>query len=241
MAGRRPGPDPLLSEYGDLPSKALIEVGGRTMLSRVAEAVGAALPEAKVLVSGLPAERAEPYGDTVRGGEGPAAAVLAGAEGAAFPLLVTTADHALLSVKTVSRFVTEAQDQKSDLVVGLADRRTVEARFPGHKRTFIRLSDRSFTGCNLFYMRSEKALAVARFWRKLEAHRKRPFKLASEIGPSVLLRFALQALSTEQLFSQLERKTGVSIGAVYLPAEAAVDVDKPSDLTLVEEILAGRA
>jgi GTP:adenosylcobinamide-phosphate guanylyltransferase len=240
LAGRRPGPDPLLAEHPALPSKALIEVAGRTMLSRVMEAVRGALPEAELLVSGLGAEWLAPPARPVPGADGPAGAVLKGAEGAAFPLLVTTADHALLSAETVTRFVGEARKLDAELVVGLCDRETIEARFPEAKRTFIRLSDKAFTGCNLFYLRSERALAVASFWRRLEAHRKKPLKLAREIGLSVLLRYAARILSTEGLFAHLGRRTGASIAAVYLPAEAAVDVDKPSDLELVEDILAGR-
>jgi CTP:molybdopterin cytidylyltransferase MocA len=56
-----------------------------------------------------------------------------------------------------------------------------------------------------------------------------------------LLRFLLGALSLEAAMRRLSRIIGATVCAVEMPfAEAAIDVDKPADLTLAERILAQR-
>jgi hypothetical protein len=76
----------------------------------------------------------------------------------------------------------------------------------------------------------------------METHRKRPLRLIWEVGPLALVRVLLGLMNAEQAFAYLSRKAGAVIRHVELPiAEAAVDVDKPADLELVERIFAGRA
>ena len=61
------------------------------------------------------------------------------------------------------------------------------------------------------------------------------------IGPLTLLRFLLGRLTLAAAVQRLSAIIGASIAAVEMPfAEAAIDVDKPSDLALAERILAGR-
>ena len=60
-------------------------------------------------------------------------------------------------------------------------------------------------------------------------------------GEPVLLRHALGLLSLPGALAALERKTGARLAAVEMPfADAAVDVDKPADLALVEAVLRAR-
>jgi hypothetical protein len=75
----------------------------------------------------------------------------------------------------------------------------------------------------------------------MEAHRKRPLRLIWQIGPWALIKVLLGAMNAEQAFAYLSQKAGATIRPVELPiAEAAVDVDKPADLELVERIFASR-
>jgi CTP:molybdopterin cytidylyltransferase MocA len=156
------------------------------------------------------------------------------------PLLITTADHPLLTPTIVKRFV-DAAPMDCDLAVALAPSDVVAAAYPGAIRTFYRLGNRRFSGCNLFLVRSPNVARVADFWRRLETHRKRPLRLVWEIGPLALIKVLLGLMNAEQAFAYLSRKAGAVIRHVELPfAEAAVDVDKPADLELVERIFASR-
>ncbi|MBB4659293.1 NTP transferase domain-containing protein [Parvularcula dongshanensis] len=238
LAGRRGGDDPLLAAHPGLATKALLPVAGRPMVERVLEA----LDGFDVWISGLTAEEA-PARHIAPPAASPASAVLAAAEaGAPLPLLVTTADHALLTRELVDAFVTQAKASGADLCVGLTRREAIEARFPGVSRTYLRFRGAEVSGCNLFYLANERGLEGVRFWRRAEADRKRPLRLARRIGPSVLVAYALKRLTLGGLFEHASRRLGANVAPILLAdGAAAVDVDKPSDLALVEAVLRGEA
>jgi len=156
-------------------------------------------------------------------------------------VLVTTADHALLTPKIIDHFAACAEQSDADLVVGVVAESVIRASYPSTTRTYLRFRDAGYSGANLFAFRSRQALRAADFWTRAETFRKRPWRLASTFGPMTLLLFALRRLSLEEALERASRAIGCRIRAVPLPfAEAAIDVDRPSDLELVSEILAAR-
>jgi hypothetical protein len=61
------------------------------------------------------------------------------------------------------------------------------------------------------------------------------------VGLGLGLKYASGRLTLGGAFEAVSKKLGITAAPVLLPfAEAAIDVDKPSDLALVEEILAAR-
>ncbi|MGH6930612.1 MAG: nucleotidyltransferase family protein, partial [Dongiaceae bacterium] len=114
----------------------------------------------------------------------------------ALPLLVTTADNALLSPQMVEHFCTAAPAD-TDLVVAVASEATIRRAYPHSIRTYYRFGGEGYSGCNLFLARTPAAMNVAAFWSEIERHRKRPWRLVAAIGPLVLLRFLLGMLSLD--------------------------------------------
>ena len=253
LAGSR-GPDDPMAKAAGVSHKALLPVAGIPMLLRVVEAVRAThgidrihicIEEPGVVLQVPRLEALQRAGvlEIVPAAESPAASVAAALRriDLAQPLLVTTADHPLLTPVILQRFL-DAAPKDCDLAVALAPADVVAAAYPGAIRTFYRLGGRRFSGCNLFLVRSPKVARVAEFWRRLEVFRKRPLRLIWEIGPVALIKVLLGLMNADQAFAYLSRKVGAVIRHVELPiAEAAVDVDKPADLELVEQIFAGRA
>jgi CTP:molybdopterin cytidylyltransferase MocA len=250
LAGSR-GPDDPMAKAAGVSHKALLPVAGVPMLLRVVEAVRATpgtervyicIEDARVIaqVPGLEALR---RAEVVPAAESPAASVAAALARIDLtqPLLVTTGDHPLLTPAILQRFV-ELAPRDCDLAVALAPSDIVSTAYPGAIRTFYRLGRRRFSGCNLFLVRSPKVAEVARFWRRMEAYRKRPLRLIWEIGPLALLKVLLGQMTAGDAFAYLSRRMGAVIRHVELPiADAAVDVDKPADLELVERIFASRS
>jgi len=157
------------------------------------------------------------------------------------PVFVTTADHALLTPEMVDHSTASADQSDADLLVGLVSKTLIRARYPDTTRTYIPLRGESWSGANLFVFRTPAARRAAEFWVRAERHRKRPWRLAGAIGYTALLRFALRRLDLDAAFADLSRATGCRIAPLRLPfAEAAIDVDRPSDLELAEQILAAR-
>lgn len=252
LAGRRAGERDALLEAAGVASKAFVQVAGQPMLARVIGALADSGRRAPIRVSGL--DRAAlaaldlPAGldlDTAPDAPagGPAGSVLAAIEtgGLALPVLVVTCDHALLRPGMVDHFVSEALRRDADLAVGLAEERVIQSAYPETRRTYLRLGGVGYSGCNLFLVARPGALAAIRFWQGAERDRKRPWRIARRFGPLALLWLVLRRPGLEAAFAFLSRRIGARVAPVVMPfAEAAIDVDKPADLALVERIIAAR-
>lgn len=241
LAGQREEvTDPLCEESG-VAFKAALPLEGRPMINYVIDALeGADLPP-PFHVSGFSATHDSRLVQAPSG-KGPAESVQRTLDNhPTFPMIVTTADHPLLTSDMVTHFLIAAHQSEADFCVGLAERSVIAPAYPNVKRTYLNFSDRSVSGCNLFYIRNVKGAGAINFWTDVQHDRKRPLKLASHFGWSILWRFATRQLSVEAAFDFASDKIGCRAAPVFLPfAEAAIDVDKPSDKILVEAILNAR-
>lgn len=253
LAGQRAEGDPLAA-YSPNGHKCCLSVGGRPMIERVTAALVAAGAIADIAISvGDPSvlDAVPGFDALIRKGrlrvvqseETPATSVLRFLEEgqADLPLLVTTADHALLAPGMVQSFIRGADASGADVAAGLVSKRTIEKRFPGSRRTYLRFRDGGYSGANLFAFRTPESLAAARFWRRVERERKRPWRIARAFGPGLMLLYCLRVLSLDQAMLRISGPIGARAAAVVLDsAEAAIDVDKPEHLALVESLLAER-
>ncbi len=242
LAGERPEGDPMARTAG-VALKALLPVAGTPMLRRVIGALRATAGIGRIAVS-IPDPPAvtDPGIETLLTEPSPSLSVLAAVDRLSTPLLVTTADHALLTPEIVGRFIAAAAAaHDADIVVGLVERASIEAVVPETKRTYWRFRDGQVSGANLYYLRTPQARAAIAFWRRVESDRKRPWRIAKAFGPALLLGYLLGRQTLDQAMLQASARLGCRVGAVVLPfGEAAIDVDKPADLALVERLLAAR-
>lgn len=243
LAGSRPELD-LLSAYAGVPHKSLIELNGQSLLSRVVKALALAGAARISVCTSHPAVIAAVAGidcaaalDVVPAAGSPSQSVGESARALGFPLLVTTADHALLRPEWVTDFLAGVP-QQADIAALLAPEAAVRAAVPDTERTYLAFRDGRYSGCNLFYLSNTRALQVIELWRQVESHRKQPWKIAALLGPGMLVRYALGRLSLDEAARRLGRKAGVEAAIVRTPhGLAAVDVDKPSDLDLVRRLV----
>lgn len=239
LAGSRGGTDPVAASEG-VPEKALVDVGGRAMLARVVEALRAGgASRIAVAASPGPVETlALTLGcEIVPALGGPSDSAAAGFTQLGAPMLLTTADHALLQPEWVRDFV-ESASAAGDVAVMLARREAIEQAAPGSRRTYLRFSDGDWSGCNLFYFATPQAGEAFALWRTVEADRKRPWRIVRRLGPALLLRYVLGRLSLSDAMAHLGALAGVKVGIVAARnGLAAVDVDKPEDLAQVRAII----
>lgn len=239
LAGSRGGEDPVAA-YGGATHKALIRLEGETLLARVVGALKAAGAARIAVISSNPDVRAEIErlgAEALDEAAGPSLSVRAGAELLGTPLLVTTADHALLRPEWITRFLADTPDD-ADVTVLVAARPVVEAAAPGTKRTWLKLADGDWSGCNLFYLANDRALGVIDLWRRVEAERKRPWKMAQILGPRMLMRYVTRRLGLADAAVRLGQLASVRAAIVETPyGLASVDVDKPADLDLVRTLV----
>jgi hypothetical protein len=152
--------------------------------------------------------------------------------------LVVTADHALLTPEMVTH-ITRADSDGADLLVAVVTSDVIRARYPETKRTWLKFRDVWISGANLFAFLTPEAQRAAEFWLRAERFRKQPWKLVSAFGPGALLAFLFRRLDLDAAFERVSQTVGARVRAVRMPwAEAAIDVDRPADLVLVNRILA---
>lgn len=256
LAGRRGGPDALAQAAG-ASHRALLEIEGEPMLARVTRRLlgrpgidrvlvnidtPRALDTVPFLKEAIEAGRVE----ILESAESPSRSVLESLDAAGLekaPVLVTTADHALLDDEMLDAFFASARRREgADLCLAMVPRRIIEARFPEAKRTYLRFKEDGYSGANLFLFRTPAARRAAEFWLTAERERKKPWRLARAFGWSSLALFLTRQLTLETAMQRASKVVGARIEAIALEtAEAAVDVDKIEDLELVRQILANRS
>jgi GTP:adenosylcobinamide-phosphate guanylyltransferase len=251
LAGVRPTGDPVAEAAGVL-SKAFIPVGGRPMVLRVLDALDASRQIGTRILCGpsqksieqqpeLKARIAEGRLKWVAGQSTPSLStyhVLQSLSDNA-PVLVTTADHALLSTKIIDYFCSEALKAGWDVAVGLASHGEVILAFPETRRTAIKFKDGSYCGCNLFGFMNPQSYRAAQFWRQIEQERKNPLKMMRMLGWRAVLRYLAGKMSLKDALGHLSKQMELRAGAVMLPfPEAAVDVDTVSDWKFVQSLVA---
>lgn len=245
LAGQRPGSDPLASHFGET-FKARVRLAGEPMLARVLGVLGqtpgiariVVLAQDEAVLDGI--ARSEKLRFVAsKAGISTSIAAVAGTADAPWPVLVTTADHPLLTPEIVLHFLGESTG--CDLAVGVVERRTLEAAYPGNRRTWLGFSDGNWTGANLFALNSQASRAALELWARAEQDRKTAWRLFLHFGPWLCLRALTRTIGLAQGLAQAGGRLGLAARLVALPyAEAAIDIDKPSDHALAEQILARR-
>ena len=253
LAADRELTDPV-AQYTAASCKALTPVCGREMVLRVLDALAAAVETGNRFLVGPSAtsvEQSEELSGLVSSGQVKWLAPQATPSLSTFtalrslpedtPVLVTTADHALLTAEMVDHFCREARTSGCDVLAGVARHELIAAAIPGTRRTVTRLKDGGYCGCNLFAFLTPESRKAADFWRQVEKERKKPLRIIKVMGWTTVLRYLLGQLTLRQALNGLSKRMGLRAGAVQMPfAEAAIDVDKVEDLVLVESILAER-
>jgi GTP:adenosylcobinamide-phosphate guanylyltransferase len=247
LAGSRPGRDAFAEQLGtDL--KALIPVGGEPMVRRPVRALLDSGNVGQVIVLTQAPDRiaaALPKDArlSVRRSEGTIAQTMLRVceQGDVdWPLLVTTADHALLDSATVDQVCSSARD--ADIAIGVVERGPLLKRLPDTRRTWLKFRGGAYTGANLFVLRSPEVRPAIELWRSVEQDRKKAWRIMSLLGPAVMLCVALRLVTLDDVLASLSDKLRLRVKAVQLSNPlAGVDVDKTEDHTLVEAILEGRA
>lgn len=246
LAGDRTKSDALI-KHSDADSKAMIDIDGSPMVRRVLNALRAAKMIGDIVLSGPESSevnRDATLQEWIERGEiqwqepGPTPSTSAygimQALDADQPLLLTTADHPLLTAEIVDAFARQSSADDVDVTVGLAPHALVTDAYPGIRKTVMRFSDGEFCGCNLFAFLTPEGRRAARFWRKIEQQRKKPLVLIGLLGWWAVIRYRLGMLSLEEALAKLGKRLGLRIRAVILPyANAAIDVDSIADLILV--------
>jgi hypothetical protein len=238
LAGGRAAPELAAEIKHSIRAMAVFQ--GRMLLDIVVEALLRADPTAPITVVGdvpdAPAySRIADQGDFVHN-------VLAGVGANADVewLLITSADLPFLTGPTITDFVraalTLAATTQADLIYPIVPVSECYARYPGIKRTAIKLAEGEFTGGNMMLARPGFLLHNRGLLGRTYDARKNPLRLASMLGIETVARLALsQTLAPGFLkLALLEKRVGGLVGGTVAALacqhpEIATDLDRPSD------------
>jgi GTP:adenosylcobinamide-phosphate guanylyltransferase len=182
LAGQRPGPD-MLAQHVALERKALVPVRGEPMICHVVRTLHMSPHIGTIIILSQDAEHLRSAVDAAGGAilvesqNSISLSIKAQAETLGFssPLLVTTADHPLLTVEMIDEFVRHAD---GDVAVAMVERQTMLKQFPEAQRTWLRFSDGAWSGANLFALMTQKSSFALELWAGAEQDRKKACVLA---------------------------------------------------------------
>jgi GTP:adenosylcobinamide-phosphate guanylyltransferase len=153
-------------------------------------------------------------------------------------VLVATGDLPLLDGPAIDAFVEAALAAGADFAYPLVPKEDMVAAFPEGERTYFKLKTGSFTGGNVALVSPAAAEANREIGQRLFELRKSAFALVRLLGLPFAVKFVFGRLVPSEVEAKMQELIGCS-GAAILTRQPSIgmDVDKPSDVALVERLL----
>lgn len=155
-------------------------------------------------------------------------------------LVSMSADIPTITGEIIESMIREYSGFAYDIYYSVAERQVMEKRFPGSKRTYIKVKDGEVCGGDLNCFSKKVALDPIALWKELIRLRKNPLKQAAMIGLDTLALLLLGQLTLDAAAERVCRRMGITGKAIRVPyAEIAMDVDKPFQFDIVQADLLG--
>ncbi|HEV8340289.1 MAG TPA: nucleotidyltransferase family protein [bacterium] len=248
----------MLAGGGDAstPNKAFLDGAGHPMVWYVARALAGARSVGRVVAVGPPdrlqaacgglVERIVPDGGgSILDNAVSGLSALTPDPGRSIPdpsVLVAASDIPLLTSEAVEDFLAACSKEAADLHYPIVPQSALDDRYPGARKTFIRVVDGSFTGGSLFLFKPRVVDRVRDFAEKVLRARKKPWLMAQLFGWSTVMRFSSGRLSINDVETRAREITGLDAKAMIIRRpELALDADEehPENLEIIRRALRG--
>lgn len=252
LAAQRPGAvDPLAEQFA-VSHKCLVPVAGQPLIAHVLRTVGRHPAVRDVRISVEPAlfdtlnAIAASLGGTcdiacIESADNLADSVVRAAEGAEGPVVITTADNALLTEDAIEAMIATL-DGGADVALAMATEAAVLSAHPDGQRRFYRFADQAYSNCNLYGLTMPRALAAAEIFRGGGQFAKKARRIIDAFGLYNLLLLRLRLVSLKGGLARISRRIGLDIAPVILAdGRNAIDVDNDRTHAVVTQLLARAA
>jgi molybdopterin-guanine dinucleotide biosynthesis protein A len=153
-------------------------------------------------------------------------------------IIFITGDIPLITVEGLEAYIADSLRSGASLTYPIIPKSASEARFPGAKRTYVKLKEDTFTGGNAIFTVANLLDDKHQLILSLFNARKDPLKLARILGLSTVFRLLTGTLSLPYLEQVATRILQASARAIISRhAEIGFDVDKLDDLAAVERAI----
>jgi molybdopterin-guanine dinucleotide biosynthesis protein A len=251
LAGGTAGIDDLLYDAAKGGYKTLIDIGGKSMVQWVLDALSGSSNIDQVVLVGLPEEtRIEckhplrmiaDHGGIMNNIKAGAKELLKIHPDPEAKVLALSADVPAITPEIVDWLVCEVKKTDHDIYYSLIEKDVMETRFPDSKRSFVHLKNLVVCGGDCNAVRLGAAAADHPFIDELSKARKNPIKQAYMIGFGTVFLLLLRQLTLENAIARVCKRLNLTGRAVLNPyAEVGMDVDKPFQLEIMRKELTGR-
>jgi molybdopterin-guanine dinucleotide biosynthesis protein A len=156
-------------------------------------------------------------------------------------VLLLTGDLPLLTAEALNDLVDQSLAARADACYAIIPKESCERRFPGGRRTYVRLREGTFTGGNGVVVTRAFVESRQELIGRLYAARKNPVKLAAMFGFGFIFGLITGRLSLRQLEARAGKMVGAKVAAVISTyPELGFDVDKLADLELARRVAGGQ-
>jgi len=249
-AGGIPQPDEPLYTYTLGKPKAMLDIAGKPMVQWVLDALGSAQQVENVVLIGLPAESSvictKPL-TFIPNQTSMIENILAGIKQvmmtnpSAKHVLLVSSDIPAITANMVDWEIETTEQSEVDLCYSVVKREVIEARYPDSKRTFTRLKGMQVCGADMNVVSTSVVNMDPAIWERLVASRKNPLKQAAIIGFNTLILAMLGIITLDEALKKATSRLHMTGQVIICPfAEAAMDVDKPNQLELIQADLEKR-
>jgi len=146
-----------------------------------------------------------------------------------------SADIPAINADIVESMIKLFSAREVDIYYSVVEREVIEKRYPGSRRTYLKVKDTQVCGGDLNCFSKRAALDPNAIWKELINLRKSPLKQAAMIGVDTLLLILLRQLTLDQAVKRVCKRLGITGKAVRVPfAEIGMDVDKPFQFEMVQ-------
>ncbi|NPV44783.1 Bifunctional protein GlmU [Koleobacter methoxysyntrophicus] len=153
-------------------------------------------------------------------------------------VLILSCDIPMITPEAVEDFLIKTKHAEADLYYPIITKEANEKKYPGVKRTYVKLKEGVFTGGNIFLVNPGIIKKTLHKAEAILANRKKPFKLAVILGWDFVIKLLLGKLVIPELEKRVSELLGIKAVAVVSDyAEIGTDVDKPSDFILAQKVL----
>lgn len=157
-------------------------------------------------------------------------------------VVMTSGDIPCINTQVISNLVSNVEKFSNfELIVPLIKKESVEALFPGSKRTYVKIKEGNVKIANAFIVKKSAFPKLEKIMNSFIENRKSVFKLALSFGIINLLKlFIFKSISVEQLEKAFFKAVDIDTKGYFTSdAQLAVDLDKESDIKDLTEYLRG--
>lgn len=235
----------ILAGSGKSDPKALIKINGREMILYVLDALKRLDYIEKIAVVG-PGEKLSPLlkdSGVLVVEQGPELIdnVMKGLEcfSDEDEVLILTSDIPMITPEALDDFVKRAKELNAEFAYPIIPKEDTEKKYPGVKRTYVKVKEGTFTGGNAVLVKVGSAKRCLGKAKEIFLYRKSPLKLAAILGVPIVLKLLLGLVTISEVEKRVYELFGIKARAVISRfPEIGSDVDKESDLELARKVLA---